>query len=129
MLLSRIQNRETRERRGFTLIEVLVVVAIIVILAGGATMLVLNRLEEAKRSATYTRLKNLEEACGTFKVRFGQYPDNLQQLVDEQYVEQSALQDAWGDPIQGYDSNGAGHRGNKPDLWVDGHGDRITNDF
>jgi prepilin-type N-terminal cleavage/methylation domain-containing protein len=122
MLMRKENPRETRQRRGFTLIEVLVVVMIIVILAGGGTMLYLRFLEQAKADTSYTRLKNLEKACEAYAIKNGGYPVQLQDLVQAGLVEESALLDAWDQPIA-YDANGGMHNGTKPDLWVEGHND------
>src|ERR1051326_6490191 len=130
MLLDRLRSREARERRGFTLIEVLVVVAIIVILAGGATMLVLNRLAEAKRKTTYTRFQTLDSACQQFYSKYGRYPDSLSELADNSngtaFVEQAALYDAWDQPIS-YQAEGNADSGGKPVLYVQHGNINITN--
>jgi general secretion pathway protein G len=115
---------ERRQRRGFTLIEVLVVVMIIVILAGGGTVLYLKYLEEAKANASYTRLKNVEKACEAYAISHSGNPPSLDVLLAQNggTLEQDALYDAWGQPIGYSPDGGQYHGGNgKPDLWVQGH--------
>ncbi len=63
-----------RRRRGFTLIELIIVMAIIGILAG----LVMTAAQSAKRRATMTKaraaISGLETALGMFQLDVGAYP-------------------------------------------------------
>jgi len=63
---------------GFTLIEVLVVLAIISILAGIVTLNVVNRPSEAKITAARTQLRALKAAVNMYRTDHGQ-PPTLQQ--------------------------------------------------
>jgi prepilin-type N-terminal cleavage/methylation domain-containing protein len=105
MLLSQKHRPETRNRRGFTLIEVMVVAAIIVILAGGATMLYLNRLEDAKLDSSKARAKNLAHAIELYEIKNG-VPNDLQDLVTAGYIEESGLLDSWNNKMS-FDVSGA----------------------
>ena len=90
------------ERRGFTLMEVLVVVAIIVVLAGISVPILLNRLEEAKIDRAYVDCKTLSDTVATYYLRYGEYPQGLRDLTQPRpdggkpYLEESALKDPWG---------------------------------
>src|SRR5947209_20457799 len=110
-------------RGGFTLMEMLVVVAIIVVLAGAGTMIMLPRLEEAKeRTALGTVKGTLTTACETYKLNNGDYPPSLEALAQMQpnggapMVDIDAIKDPWGQPY-GYDPTGAHSNGLKPDIW------------
>ena len=57
---SRVKKAKKALQRGVTLVEVLIVVAIMAVIAGGATILVFPKLKEA-------RIKNAIIGCGTIK--------------------------------------------------------------
>jgi general secretion pathway protein G len=118
----RYHQRRT-QRRAFTLLEVLIVVAIIVVLAGLGTYFLLPRLDEAKADLARAGIETLSKAAQQYKIRNGDFPANLQLLADYQpngdapIVEVKALQDPWGQAYQ-YDPSGARHNGLKPDIWT-----------
>jgi general secretion pathway protein G len=68
-------------RAAFTLMEMLVVVAIIVVLAGVGTVTFIKQLENAKISATKIRAKEISSACEMYYVDTGAYPAGLQVLL------------------------------------------------
>lgn len=69
-----------RDTRGFTLIEIMVVVVILGILAGIVVPRLLDRPEEARRTKAAVQIKSLEEALGLFKLDNGFYPTTEQGL-------------------------------------------------
>lgn len=68
------------DKRGFTLIEIMVVVVILGILAGIVVPRLLDRPEEARRTKAAVQIKSLEEALGLFKLDNGFYPSTEQGL-------------------------------------------------
>ncbi len=66
--------------RGFTLIEIMVVVVILGILAGIVVPRLLERPEEARRTKAAVQIKSLEEALGLYKLDTGFYPGTEQTL-------------------------------------------------
>ena len=66
----------TRRRRGFTLVEMLVVIAIIGILAGLLTPAVQAARKNAIRRQCQSQINNLALACESFKADLGFYPDS-----------------------------------------------------
>lgn len=68
-------------RRGFTLLELMVVVVIIGLLAGIVAKNVVGRVAKAKVVATRAQITNLESAVLDFKIDTGQYPASLEDLV------------------------------------------------
>ncbi len=75
-----------RNQRGFTLIEILVVVLILGILAGIVVPRLLDKPEEARRTKAAVQIRGLEEALSLFKLDNGFYPSTeqgLQALVEK----------------------------------------------
>lgn len=73
-------GRAVRDSRGFTLLEVMVVIIIIGTIAGLVGVNVLNRLEESKIRAAKIQLETLRDALDMFKMDNGFYPDTGQGL-------------------------------------------------
>jgi len=59
-----------RRARGFTLIEMLVVIAIITILAALLVVLIGGILDRSKNSATYALIKKMDMACRTYSQEY-----------------------------------------------------------
>ncbi len=73
----RISPAQHRVRRGFTLVEMLVVITIIGILAGLAIPAVIVARNRAKVGAMVMDIKQLEMACQAYKEKFGEYPPDF----------------------------------------------------
>src|SRR5262249_45737509 len=69
-------NPRATRRRAFTLMEVLVVVAIIVVLAG-VGVAVFRYLDESKEKIALAGTKKLETAVTSYQMSNGQFPDSL----------------------------------------------------
>lgn len=117
-----VRTNEIRRRRaGFTLMEVLIVMSIIVIIAGLGSVYVFRAFEDAKKSAAQASAYSLASAAQVYYVHFKTYPDTLDQLVNppdghDPYIKQDELRDPWGGTFQ-YDPNGP-HNRPKPDVWT-----------
>ena len=90
-------------RAGFTLIEILVAVAIIGILGTTAAIGIPRILENSKIKAAKVGVDNLKAAVVAYNIEKGKYPRDLKSLVeasgdDEPIVEggEGALYDPWG---------------------------------
>src|SRR5262245_34302261 len=99
MQLSRKVTRRAL-RRAFTLMEVLVVVAIIVVLAGIATIS-FRYLTDSKYDVAKVKMKKIESAAAQYKMKHGDYPDNIEALAAggdgaEAYLEAEDIIDPWG---------------------------------
>lgn len=66
--------------RGFTLIELMVVIVILGILAGLIVPRIMSRPEEAKRIKAKMQIQSLETALKLYKLDSGFYPDTEQGL-------------------------------------------------
>lgn len=69
-----------KNTRGFTLIEIMVVVVILAILAGIIVPRIMGRPEEAKRTKAQVDIKAVEEALNLYKLDSGAYPSTEQGL-------------------------------------------------
>lgn len=73
-----------RDNRGFTLIEIMVVVVILAILAALVVPRIMGRSDEAKIADAKVQIRNLESALKLYKLDNGVYPttdQGLQALV------------------------------------------------
>jgi len=84
------------DRRGFTLIEIMVVLVILGILAGLIIPRIMGRPEEARRTKARIQIESIETALKLYKLDNGLYPDTeqgLQALVEPPSV--GKLAPAW----------------------------------
>ena len=79
---------------GFTLVEMLVVLAILALLLTLAAPKYFNSIERAKEAALKQDLTTLRESIDKYYADFGRYPSALQDLVDKKYIRQLPI-----DPI------------------------------
>jgi general secretion pathway protein G len=71
---------------GFTLIEVMVVMALIVVLASVGLTLYSNSVTRAKESVLKEDLFRMRDAIDQYYADKGQYPATLQDLVSDKYL-------------------------------------------
>ena len=123
---SLISRALSRPDRGFTLVEILVVLVILGLLAGLVGPMVLNRLGGAKTDTAQVQIEDLERAAELFKLDVGRFPSNeegLEALVRQPsgvrgwngpYLRRSELpSDPWGND---YHYANPGQR-NQVDIW------------
>src|SRR3954451_15033181 len=67
-------NREARRRGGFSLVELLVVIGIIVLLFSIATPIILTARRNAERVRTQADLNTIATALDAYKAEFRDYP-------------------------------------------------------
>lgn len=94
-------------RNAFTLLEILIVVAIIVVVAGIGGAYLFGALERGKQSTAKAQIKQLESQIESFRVQNQRAPESLQELlVPDQssglpYIKDpNAIIDPWGNPYQ-----------------------------
>ena len=108
-------------RRGFTLIEIMVVVVILGLLAALVVPRIGSQVDEAKRTTARTQIKGLEDAAELYRLHNGFYPSTQQGLdalvkapttspVPKRYQEggyiKSVPDDPWGNPYIYRNKNG-----------------------
>jgi len=121
MIIQKTQQQPSRH--AFTLMEMLVVVAIIVMLAGVGGYYYMGQLEKSKAKIAVSQAKKvLTTACQTYYTDNETWPPSLDVLlVPDQYGKPyletaDALKDPWGKPYQ-YNPAGTHNNGLRPDIW------------
>lgn len=138
-----ITSEHSRNRGGFTLLELLIVLAIIVVIAAMVVPNLLGQRDTALVRTTRTTIKSVEGACEYFNVDMGRYPESLEELTTPQdvdgqkkvYLKNDPL-DAW-DRTLNYDRTTRSQKEgiDTPAIWSngkdgksdDGEGDDINN--
>jgi len=129
----RIERRHTHQRGGFTLVELLVVLAILVLLISMVGPRILGSKQKADVSAAKTQIGMLQSALESYVVDMRQYPETEMGLAaliedpvkedekkskwDGPYLKKGQVpKDPWGND---YQYAFPGNHGNKkePDLW------------
>ncbi|MCM2357231.1 MAG: type II secretion system major pseudopilin GspG [Geobacteraceae bacterium] len=84
-------NNTLRDNRGFTLIEIMVVIVILALLAALVGPRIMGRSDDAKIADAKVQIRNIESALKLFKLDNGFYPgteQGLQALVEKPTVGQ-----------------------------------------
>jgi general secretion pathway protein G len=115
------RERRADARGGFTLMELLVVVAIIVVLAGAAVPMYMNYLENSKKKMAWANAKVLAQTADAYRIDMGDYPSTLNDMIQPPnnhlpYLEASSLRDPWDHEYQ-YAYPGQHNTQGKPDVW------------
>jgi len=84
-----------REQGGFSLIELLIVVAIIGIISTIAVPQLLDAIDRGRQRRTMADMRNIATANGTYRVDFGEYAPALTDLAPD-YMQIVVDADAWG---------------------------------
>lgn len=82
------------QQNGFTLVELIIVIAIISTLAGIAVPFYSGYVQKAHKLRIISELKMIEKEITAYKIEWGVYPDSLRDIGLEN------LKDPWGNPYQ-----------------------------
>jgi general secretion pathway protein G len=78
-----IQRRQ--KRRGFTLVELMVVIVILGIIGTMAFVFVLDKPDKAKWEAARSDMSQIQQALSHYVLDNGEYPDTLEQLREKHF--------------------------------------------
>jgi len=90
-----------RRRRGTTLIEVMVVIAIIGLMTGMVAVYAMARYEDSRLATAKTELRTIESALDMYRLAKGRLPDpsaGLKPLLEGRYLKMPTV-DPWGQPF------------------------------
>lgn len=80
------KTRHPSRPRGFTLIELMVVMAIVALLLSIATPLYFHRVDKSKETVLKANLAITRAVLDKFYADTGKYPDRLETLVEKKYL-------------------------------------------
>ena len=119
-------------QRGMTLIEIMVVIAIIGILSTAIGVSVVNYMQKAKVDATRAQLRTVANAVDLYAAE-NDFPSDLREVVETRLVKEKQLVDPWKqdiiytNPAQRAQDNAYDLCSKGPDK-VEGNDDDICND-
>jgi len=87
-----------RQLRGFTLLEMMVVIALIGLVSAIVAVSVINVYEPAREDMTRNQLVAVSAAVKTYYLKKGAFPERLEQLVEAGVLEELPL-DGWSKPL------------------------------
>ena len=124
-----LRNRRRMSRRGFTLVEILLVVIILAMLAAFIVPNVFSQQEQANIDMAQTAVNGIEKQLTAYRQRANQYPtteQGLKALVEKPEGENAPKKwvqlyeevptDPWDNEIQ-YEFPGEHNGEKKPDIW------------
>ena len=98
-----------RMQRGFTLVELLLVLVILALIAGMVLPGIIGKAESAKAKAASSQISRISMSVESFYLDTGNTPSSLDELVNQPsgvtgwngpYIKNSLLKDPWGQPYQ-----------------------------
>lgn len=126
-MISKVDSTR-RGHDGFSLIELLIVVAIIGIIAGIAVPQLMDAMDRARQRRSMADMRNIATANGTMRIDTGSYAAALADLQLNGYMQVTPANDGWGNPyvyvpqpdryeLESLGSDGAGGPA-PPNPWI-----------
>ena len=97
-----ILKTAARSQRGMTLIEIMVVIAILGLMATLITVFYVRQQDQARVDGTNIQMHNIEQAMDAYKIRFHSYPsteEGIGVLVTKEIMKDMP-KDMWGNEFQ-----------------------------
>ncbi|MGB5812743.1 MAG: prepilin-type N-terminal cleavage/methylation domain-containing protein [Polyangiales bacterium] len=92
---------ERRRREGMTLIEIMIVITIMAVIAGGVAVALLPQLEKARQKSTQADAQALRSAVMLYVADNPRACPTVDDLVNDRYLDGSKrTSDAWDTPFQ-----------------------------
>jgi general secretion pathway protein G len=98
-----VRARVTAARRGarqaqagFTLLEIMIVLAIIAMIAGGVGVALFNKFKKAQIQTTKMRVKAVRESVTQYMIETPSCPKSMEELLSGKYIDKDKMKDAWG---------------------------------
>ena len=99
--------KKVAKSRGFTLVELLIVITILGLLMSLVAPKMFSKVSSTQRSTAVAQMKNLETSLDTYRLDVGYYPETLQELRrstkprwDGPYLPKDVPLDPWGNQYQ-----------------------------
>ena len=109
MSFEKLHEKSIGRQRGFTLVELLLVLVILALIAGLVLPGIIGKAESAKAKAASSQISRISMSVESFYLDTGSTPSSLDELVDEPagvtgwngpYIKNTLLKDPWGEPYK-----------------------------
>ncbi len=102
------QLRKKNNERGFTLIELTIVIIILGLMAALVAPRMFGKVDKAQQSTTQAQISLLSTACDTFRLDMGRFPENMDELINKvdskkwegPYLPKAVPKDPWGNAYE-----------------------------
>ena len=109
MSFKKLYRKSKGRQRGFTLVELLLVLVILALIAGLVLPGIIGKAESAKAKAASSQISRIGMSVESFYLDTGVTPSSLDDLVNEPpgvtgwngpYIKNTLLKDPWGEPYK-----------------------------